>query len=128
MFSEVIINVLQFIALLKNGKIRVVLNRIKVHLTMKSDRALNEGTLAEWESSVQLTLFRSAAFDNVNIIYFFVKQVTLLRRSTVLKLPGLKYYIKSHLQKLAMSEPISLKRKPSLQYFEMKIVSKYNLT
>jgi hypothetical protein len=55
LFSEVIINVLQFIALLKNGKIRVVLKRIKLHLTMKSDRKLNEGTLAEWESSNLLT-------------------------------------------------------------------------
>jgi hypothetical protein len=47
--------ILQFIALLKNGKIRVFLKRIKLHLTMKSDRKLNEGTLAEWESSVKLT-------------------------------------------------------------------------
>jgi hypothetical protein len=32
-------------------------------------------------------LFRSAAFDIANIIYFFTKQATLMRRSTVLNLP-----------------------------------------
>jgi hypothetical protein len=32
-------------------------------------------------------LFRSAAFENANIFYFFRKQATLMRRSTVLSLP-----------------------------------------
>ncbi len=30
---------------------------------------------------------RSAAFDNANIVYFFTKQATIMRRSTVLSLP-----------------------------------------
>ncbi len=42
------------------------------------------GTLTDGEGSVQLT---SAAFDIENIIYFFTKQATLIRRSTELSLP-----------------------------------------
>jgi hypothetical protein len=46
---------------------------------------LSKGSLTEGEGSVPL---KATAFDNANVIYFNAKQGTLMKRSTVLSLPG----------------------------------------
>jgi len=42
---------------------------------------------AQYSSSPCTNLFRSAAFDNANVNYFFTKQATLTRRSMVFNFP-----------------------------------------
>ncbi len=47
-----------------------------------------QGILTKREGSVLMTsLFRSAALEIENIFYFFTKQATPMRRSTVLRFP-----------------------------------------
>jgi hypothetical protein len=50
-----------------------------------------QGTLIKWKARYIrppcTRYITSTSFDNANIIYFFTKQVSLMRRSTVLSLP-----------------------------------------
>ncbi len=56
-----------------------------------SDLGSTREALLKWKAQYRrapcTNHFRSDTFDNANIIYYFMKQATLMRRSTVLSLP-----------------------------------------
>ncbi len=63
---------------------------LNYHLWLPCTGTLYQGSLTEGKGSIQLTSFyqvRSAPFYIENIIYSLTKQVTKMRRSTVLSIP-----------------------------------------
>ncbi len=67
---------------------------------------------AQYNSPPCPNKLRSAALDTTNIIYFFTKQATLMRRSTMLSLP------------LHLVFPSTIMKRPNLQNEVSKIIPK----